>query len=114
MDQEMARVQIELSDQAGRKHILTACFPPAFPNVPFTVEPLAVPQCDKSNKLDQDAVPTNQLSLTNGSSLRDAVRQAEKVGRQGLFDVVSQRDVEARNKEPFMLTQPTSLFFLPA
>ncbi|KFH72826.1 hypothetical protein MVEG_00051 [Podila verticillata NRRL 6337] len=78
LDQEMAKVQIELSDQAGRKHILTACFSPAFPNVPFTVEPLAVPQCDNSNNLDQETIPTNQLSLANGSSLRDAVRQAEK------------------------------------
>ncbi|KAF9310279.1 hypothetical protein BG003_008738 [Podila horticola] len=78
MDQDMAKVQIELCDQAGRKHILTACFPPAFPNVPFTVEPLAVPQCESANKLDQETVLPNQLILTSGSSLRDAVRLAEK------------------------------------
>ncbi|KAG0347694.1 hypothetical protein BG004_007177 [Podila humilis] len=99
LEKDMSKIQINLSDLAGKKHVLTVCFPPGYPTVPLTIEPLVVPQYDSSNTsagtLDQGSAFDGHIqSLINPDGLREAVERAEKQLAlfQGFWEVMKDFD----------------------
>ncbi|KAF9573063.1 hypothetical protein EC968_009023 [Mortierella alpina] len=78
MSQDLSKVQIELCDASGRKHLLTVSFPPGYPTVPLIMEPLDIPKGDS----DQGLVDQGYLSATSSSKsgfqLQSVIQEAEK------------------------------------
>ncbi|KAF9423182.1 hypothetical protein BGZ94_008363 [Podila epigama] len=83
MEPNMTTIQLEIMDGQGRQHIMTVCFPPGYPAVPFTVDPLVIPPIDSASSGNTSLDPkhvqySNRLTLPDGSSLYDAIIQTEK------------------------------------
>ncbi|KAI8603701.1 WD-repeat region-domain-containing protein [Dissophora ornata] len=79
LGEDLNRAQIELSDASQRKHTLTISFPPGYPSVPLTLEPLETPECDPDqHSLSQRLNTDTTVSSREESDLQAVIRHAEK------------------------------------